>query len=71
MYIYVVIMSNTAENFVDQFRVWKYFKFDEQAGKSICIMKLKSQGQDDEDWCSFSQLKLKLKVLLVYCFIFS
>ena len=29
--------------------VWKYFKFDEQAGKSICIVKLKSQGQDDED----------------------
>ena len=25
--------------------VWKYFKFDEQARKSICIVKLKSQGQ--------------------------
>ena len=29
--------------------VWKYFKFDEQKGKSICIVKLKSQGQDDAD----------------------
>jgi len=29
--------------------VWEYFKFDEQAGNSICIVKLKSQGQDDED----------------------
>ena len=28
--------------------VWKYFSFDEQTGKSTCIVKLK-QRQDDED----------------------
>ena len=28
--------------------VWKYISFDEQAGKSTCIAKLK-QRQDDED----------------------
>ena len=28
--------------------VWKYFSFDKQAGKSICIVKLK-QRQNDED----------------------
>ena len=46
-----------------------YFKFDEQAGKSICIVKQKSQGQEDEDaLCNKSfkgkfttNLKLQLK----------
>jgi len=51
MYLYVVvIMSTPAGNFGrPKCGVWKYFKFDEQEGKSICIVKLKSQQQDDED----------------------
>lgn len=43
-------MSTSAGNFCrPKCGVWEYFKFDKQAGKSICIVKLKSQGQDDED----------------------
>ena len=40
-------MSTSAGNFVrPNCGVWKYFKFDEQAGESACVVKLKSQGQD-------------------------
>jgi len=43
-------MSTPAGNFGrPKCGVWKYFKFDEQEGKSICTVKLKSQQQDDED----------------------
>ena len=43
-------MSTSAGNFgTPKCGVWKYFNFDKQAGKSFCIVKLKSQGQDGED----------------------
>jgi len=32
--------------------VWEYFRFDEQAGNSICIVKLKSHGQDGDVLCN-------------------
>ena len=47
--------------------VWKYFSYDKQTRKSICIVKVK-QGQDDEDLCNkelkgkfTTNLKLHLK----------
>ena len=43
-------MSTSFGNFdIPKCGVWKYFKLDEQVRKSICIVKLKSQGQDDKD----------------------